>query len=128
MFDFFNGANANQFVADGLMNLNTFFGLTDGGQFCTELNCGTVLQNISFADNVPGLTIAGLDFTTGAIDPTMGAKSLQAVPEPGTWAMLITGMLGLGALKLRRRKYGEAANPAPFVATRAAQAGRPKES
>jgi hypothetical protein len=125
VFDFFNGANANQFVADGLMNLDTFFGLTDGGQFCTELNCGTVLQNISFADNVPGLTIAGLDFTTGAIDPTMGAKSLQAVPEPGTWAMLITGMLGLGGLKLRRRKCGEAANPAPFVATRAAQAGRP---
>ncbi len=99
VFDFLDGANANLFVADGLLNLNTFLGLTDGGQFCTELNCGTVLQDISFADNAPGFTITGFD-------PITGAMSTQAVPEPGTWALLMTGFLSLGGLGLRRRTRG----------------------
>ena len=97
VFDFLDGANANLFVADGLLNLNTFFGLAGGGALlCTELNCETVLEDISFADNA-GLNITGFD-------PTSGAISTSAVPEPGTWALFMTGFLGLGGLRLRRRR------------------------
>jgi hypothetical protein len=64
-----------------------------------RLNCGSVLEDINFAGNVPGLTIMGFDPATGAIDPTTGA-----VPEPATWALITTGFLSLGGLWLRRRK------------------------
>ena len=103
VFDFMNGANALEFIADDLLNINTFFMLTNRGAFCSELDCGGVVQDISFSDNVPGLTITGFDPTTGAIDPTIGAMSAQAAPEPSTWALMATGMLALGGLKLWRR-------------------------
>jgi PEP-CTERM motif len=101
VFDFMAGANAQEFIADGLLNLNTFLGLTGGGAFCTELDCGRVLQDISFADNVHGLTIMGFDPATRAIDPITGAT-----PEPGTWALMMTGIFGLTGLGLRRRMRG----------------------
>jgi hypothetical protein len=87
------------------MNLNTFLGLTGGGAFCAELNCGSTLQDISFADNVPGLTITGFDPSTGAIDPTIDALPSRAeTPEPSTWVLFATGMLGLGGLRLLRQR------------------------
>ncbi len=100
VFDFLNGANARQFIAGDLLNLDTFLGLTGGGAFCAELNCGTVLQDISFADNVGGLTITGFDPTTGAV------SSQAAVAEPGSSALIMTGMFGLAGLGLRRRMRG----------------------
>ena len=98
VFDFLNYATASQFIGDGLFNLNAFLGLADGGQFCTELNCETVLQDVSFS---------GHYLTFSSFDPVTGAISAQAVPEPGTWALLITGFLGLGALGMRRCQRAE---------------------
>ena len=101
VFDFLDGANANRFIRDGLLNLNTFFAMSDGGTFCAEVDCGTALEDINFADNVPGLTIHGFNPATGNIDPP------PAVPEPGAWMLLTTGMLALGGLRLYRRRDDE---------------------
>jgi hypothetical protein len=96
VFDFGRGANASEFIADGLLNLNTFLGLSDGGAFCAKFDCGTVLRNIHFADNLPGFAITGFDAATGLM-------SAQAAPEPSAWALILTGFLGLGGLRVWRR-------------------------
>ena len=40
---------------------------------------------------------------TGGVTGTVGGGTLIAVPEPATWAMMITGFGGVGALLRRRR-------------------------
>src|SRR6185437_1876496 len=40
--------------------------------------------------------------TLEQIDPAVGA--ISAVPEPSTWAMMIFGFVGIGAMTYRRRK------------------------
>jgi hypothetical protein len=95
VFDFLNYATASQFIADDLFTLNAFLGLAGGGQFCTELNCATVLQDVSFS---------GDNWIFSGFDPATGAISAQAVPESGIWALMLTGFLGLSWLGLRRRE------------------------
>jgi hypothetical protein len=95
VFDFLNYATASQFIADDLFTLNAFLGLASGGQFCTELNCATVLQAVSFS---------GDNWMFSGFDPATGAISAQAVPESGTWALMLTGFLGLSWRGLRRRE------------------------
>jgi hypothetical protein len=110
VFDFHGGANANAFVEDGLLNLDTFFGLAGGGGFCADVNCGEVLQGMSFADSIPGLIITGFN-------PATGALSLQAAPEPSVWALLTTGMLALGGLRIYRRRTSGGTRGADPAAT-----------
>ena len=82
VFDFMAGANAQEFIADGLMNLNTFLGLTGGGAFCAELNCGSTLQDISFADNIPGLTITESIPPRGPSIPRLTHCRREGTPNP----------------------------------------------
>jgi hypothetical protein len=43
------------------------------------------------------------------ITGNVGAPELQAaVPEPGTWAMMILGFAGVGFMAYRRRDQGSA--------------------
>ncbi|HXZ16447.1 MAG TPA: hypothetical protein VEH77_10825 [Roseiarcus sp.] len=107
VFDFSNGANPDTFIADGLFNLDTFFGLSDGGGFCAEVNCGAALQDLSYSSNISGLIISGFDSTTGKV-------SVQPAPEPPAWMLLVTGVLALAGFRLHRRKPAEARISACF--------------
>jgi hypothetical protein len=53
----------------------------------------------------PTFTVVGDDPTayTLSFSPQIG-NSVGAVPEPSTWAMLLIGFVGTGAMTYRRRK------------------------
>ncbi len=65
----------------------------------------SVLQGMSFVDSdlvVMSLTLPVQPVVTGC-DAATACQTATAVPEPGTWLLLITGLLGL---RLIQRKNG----------------------
>jgi hypothetical protein len=73
-------------VADGAHMLGTI-----SGSGTTKVDAGASLTAVSIVQNT--LTIgAGASVT---ISPTTGAAGASAVPEPGTWVLLIAGATGL---------------------------------
>jgi hypothetical protein len=47
----------------------------------------------------------------GSLEPlylanAQGGAFVQSVPEPGTWAMLVAGLVGVGAMTRQRRAAG----------------------
>ncbi len=86
-------------------------------------SAGKLLESLSFASNDPARTTgfygfqrAGNDISRFEVDGYwVGARNLStfteigsAVPEPATWAMMIIGFGGAGAV-IRRRRYAFAA-------------------
>jgi hypothetical protein len=70
---------------------------------------GGLLSDTAVFDNT---TIANLGLTPGTYTWTWGSGAdadsfvvqVAAVPEPSTWAMMILGFVGVGAMTYRRRK------------------------
>ncbi len=73
-----------------------------------EFDAGELLGGLdSFSFNLPGLSNARL-YSTGIYTPPVcteacGGEHLPSVPEPATWALMILGFGGAGALLRRRR-------------------------
>jgi hypothetical protein len=84
----FTGAQiASMFTAQGVQST--------GCQTLTNCN-----RYFTFTDGDLGQNIVGFDVTSGV--NSFELTNISAVPEPGTWAMLIVGFLGVGFLSYRK--------------------------
>ena len=80
----------------GFASLNSGYTTVSGTGF------GTITFGTSFA-NVSNLIFVSIPI--GDIALSFGPpENVQAVPEPSTWAMMILGFAGIGAMTYRRRK------------------------
>ncbi len=81
----------------------TTYGFSSGYQyFCLQATSGPCIQGetiVPFYYAVDGVLATGLS----------GAVPLNGVPEPTTWAMLLLGLCGIGAVVRRRRPMTPAA-------------------
>lgn len=98
-FRFLGGTDPTAFQQSGAFETSTFFQVQDQngniGALAPEL-----FGNVGFEASAEAYTISNFSFTAGA-----GAGDFTAapVPEPGTTAMLLAGLAGLGWLARRRR-------------------------
>ena len=77
---------------------NAFISVDDPNALCAS--CGTTFNGINDRNQVVGFFVDGHGNTDGL---------LATIPEPGTWAMMIAGFVGLGYVGFRRsRKNGVA--------------------
>jgi hypothetical protein len=74
------------------------------GQFVTT--AGTVSDGIWYNKDNSGWNHGSGD--SSAVFSVLGADTVQAVPEPSTWAMMILGFAGVGFMAYRRRNQASA--------------------
>ena len=95
-FKFLAATDPTLFQASGQFDINTFLKQTDGLGNTTPLAPAT-FTNVTFAAEA-----TDFDITSFSYSPSTGVTNLtsvaipSAVPEPGTWLMLVAGLMGVG--------------------------------
>ena len=84
---------------------------TSGGPFPAITNFSGLGADSTLGGNVAGsfsvMAVRNVGSLAGTADFNVGEVNVpSAIPEPATWAMMLTGFFGLG-LALRRRKHTE---------------------
>jgi len=114
----FTGASDATFILD-IVNGTSILLSSIGFSLAPGIGLSDILWNVAQVANVtlslielPGTLLApnaNVDFTSASIDGSLYAKNLtgngeaHVVPEPGTWAMLVTGLLALFLAQRRSR-------------------------
>jgi hypothetical protein len=117
-FQAISGANAHLISISGTLTLSA----GDGDTKSFTISTLTGSDSFTFDYSVPGIYTPSYSFVgtynevanTGYTVPSPESLSNQAnfaefsiaspVPEPSTWAMMILGFVGIGAMTYRRRK------------------------
>jgi hypothetical protein len=77
-----------------------------GPDFAT-LNCGELCQGFGGSATLDaGKYFLQINGVGGGTSGYGGTLSVAAVPEPATWAMMILGFLGIGAMGMRKKLGG----------------------
>lgn len=98
-FRFLGATDPIAFKASGKFDTDTFFQLKADGQPPQAL-ADSVFEQVTFEASAEAYNISDFSFSAAA-----GASdfNVTAVPEPGTTAMLLAGLAGLGWLARRRK-------------------------
>jgi len=98
-FRFLGDTNPEAFLATDTFEVGTFFQVRDSSG-ATQALGAEAFSNVSYEASAEAYTISNFSFSAVA-----GASDFTAtpVPEPGTTAMLLAGLAGLGWLARRRR-------------------------
>lgn len=89
------------------VNGMTWISTWGGGAYCTGFPCGGQVAD-NFAQSTGGLYATYGDTSAYVTDWAVGSQftnyAFLAAPEPATWASLMLGLFGVGALLRQRRR------------------------